>query len=205
MVSLRDWVPTSWGGSANELMEMDADELDLEARTFETQIELKEKELERMDHEFQQLVEKGQNASGPKKERLKRKAKQLKRNYEDKEGAWQELLEEYTTLLAVKNAKERMEEQPQSALRDLDEADVEEFMQGTIEEIHARNQETEWISRQGDQVNHALSSVAKDFGATMEESEIDQLFEDATKQPKSLSDLTKEEKEDEDEIFDTEL
>lgn len=194
----------SWGGDSNELMEKDADELDLEARTFESQIELKEQELERLDHQFEQLVEKGRKASGPKKERLKRKAKQLKREYENKEAAWQELLEEYTSLLAVKNAKKRLEDQPQSSLRDMDEEDVEEFMNDTIREVEKRNQGTEWIQRKGDQLNRTLTSVSQDFGATMEESEIDTLFEDSNEDPVSLSELTKDEEESED-VFSSEL
>ncbi|MBO4249049.1 hypothetical protein IL252_14610 (plasmid) [Halomicrobium sp. IBSBa] len=204
MVQFRDWIPGSWGGSSNELMEKDADELDLEARTFETQIELKEQELERLDHQFEQLVEKGRKVAGPKKERLKRKAKQLKRDYENKEAAWQEMLEEYTTLLAAKNAKERLEEQPQSSLRDMSEEDVQAFMNDIVREIEKRNKDTEWIQRKGDQLNRTLTSVSQDFGATMEESEIDTLFQDTNEDPVSLSELTKEEDESED-IFNEEL
>ncbi len=205
MVQFRDWIPGSWGESGNELADKDVDELDLEARTFETQIELKEQELEKLDHQFKELVKKGREATGPKKERLKRKAKQLKRNYENKESGWQELLEEYTSLLAVKNAKERLESLPESSLRNMEESEVEEFMQATIKEVHSRNQGTEWIKRKGDNLNRALNSVSQDFGATTEESEIDELFEDASKEPSSLSDLTSENKEDEDEVLDSEL
>jgi len=204
MVRFRDWMPGSWGGDSNKLMEKDADELDLEARTFESQIELKEQELQRLDHNFEQLVEKGRKASGPKKERLKRKAKQRKQEYESKEAAWNEMLEEYTSLLAAKNAKKRLEEQPQSSLRDMDEEDVQEFMNETVREVEKRNQETEWIQRKGDQLNRTLTSVTQDFGATMEESEIDTLFEDSNEDPVSLSELTENEDESED-VFNSEL
>ena len=204
MVQFRDWIPGSWGEDRNELMEKDVDELDLDARVFESQIESKEVALERLDHQFKELVKKGRKASGPKKERLKRKAKQLKRDYEGKEAAWQEMLEEYTLILSIKNAKERLEGQPQSSLRDMNEEDVQEFMQDTIREIEERNQETEWIQRKGDQLNRTLTSVSQDFGATMEESKIDVLFEDSTEEPSSLSELTSEEEESED-VFDKEL
>jgi hypothetical protein len=185
-------------------MEKDTDELDLEARTFETQVEMKEQELQQLDHQFEQIVEKGRKASGPKKKRLKRKAKQQKREYENKESAWNEMLEEYTSLLAAKNAKERLEDQPQSSLRDMDEEDVQEFMEDTVRKIQKRNQGTEWIQRQGDQLNRALTSVTQDFGATMEESEIDKLFKDSNEDPASLSELTDEEEEGEG-IFNAEL
>lgn len=198
MVQFRDWIPGSWGGDSNELMEKDADELDLEARTFESQIELKEQELQRLDHDFEQIVEQGRKASGPKKERLKRKAKQRKREYENKEAAWNEMLEEYTTILAAKNAKKRLEDQPQSSLRDMNEEDVQEFMNDTVREVEKRNQETEWIQRKGDQLNRTLTSVSQGFGATTEESEIDTLFEDSNEDPVSLSELTEEEDESED-------
>lgn len=204
MVRFRDWMPGSWGGDSNELMEKDADELDLEARTFESQIELKEQELERLDHQFEQLVEKGRKASGPKKERLKRKAKQLKAEYENKEAAWEEMLEEYTGILAVKNAKKRLEQQPQSSLRDMNEEDVQEFMNDTVREVEKRNQGTEWIQRKSDQLNRTLTSVSQDFGATTEESEIDTLFEDSNEDPASLSELTEEKDESED-VFSSEL
>lgn len=204
MVRFRDWMPGSWGGDSNELMEKDTDELDLEARTFETQVEMKEQELQQLDHQFEQIVEKGRKASGPKKKRLKRKAKQQKREYENKESAWNEMLEEYTSLLAAKNAKERLEDQPQSSLRDMDEEDVQEFMEDTVRKIQKRNQGTEWIQRQGDQLNRALTSVTQDFGATMEESEIDKLFKDSNEDPASLSELTDEEEEGEG-IFNAEL
>lgn len=202
MPSWRNWVPGVSG--TNELEQMDVDELDLEARKFETNLNLEEEKLHKLDSKFQKLVEKGRKATGPKKERLKRKAKQLKREYEAKEGKWQEMLEEYTTLMAIKTAKERTDNQVESVLRDLDKGEIQAVMDDTMDTMHKRNQKTEWLKRKGTELNNVMTEVQKDFGLTEEEDQIDDLFnagKETSQEDISLSDLTGEdETEEEDEL-----
>lgn len=191
-------------GRTNELEQMDAEEIDLEAREFETKLNLEEQKLHKLDSQFENLVQKGRKAAGPKKERLKRKAKQLKREYESKESKWQEMLEEYTTLMAVKTAKERTEDQAQSILREMDKDEIQAVMKDTMDTMHRRNQKTEWLKRKGTEMNNVMTEVQKDFGLTEEEDQIDKLFEagkDDNDEVASLSSLTnKDENEKEEEL-----
>lgn len=202
MPSWRNWVPGL--GRTNELEQMDAEEIDLEAREFETKLNLEEQKLHKLDSQFENLVQKGRKAAGPKKERLKRKAKQLKREYESKESKWQEMLEEYTTLMAVKTAKERTEDQAQSILREMDKDEIQAVMKDTMDTMHRRNQKTEWLKRKGTEMNNVMTEVQKDFGLTEEEDQIDKLFEagkDDNDEVASLSSLTnKDENEKEEEL-----
>jgi len=200
MPSWRNWVPGL--GGTNELEQMDVEELDLEARKFETNLNLEEQKLHKLDSQFQNLVEKGRKATGPKKQRLKRKAKQLKREYESKEGKWQEMLEEYTTLMAIKTAKERTDNQVGSILRELDKGEIQAVMDDTKNTMHRRNQKTEWLKRKGTELNNVMTEVQKDFGLTEEEDQIDDLFEagkESSQEDISLSSLT-DENEEEDEL-----
>lgn len=183
---------------------MDADQIDLEARELETKLNLEEQKLHKVDSKFQNLVKKGRKASGPEKERLKRKAKQLKRDYEAKESQWTELLEEYSTLMAVKTAKERTEDQVQSVLRELDKEEIQGVMQDTMDTMHKRNQETEWLKRKGTELNNVMTEVQQNFGLTEEEDQVDELFEAGTEEGEevgSLSDLTGESEEEEEVKF----
>lgn len=188
MVQIRDWVP--YLDSASGLEAMSVEDLDLEAREIQADLNITEKELQKLDSKFRKKVKEAANAPGTQRERKKMEAKQVQKNYEQQEAQYQSTLQEYMALMTLKNAKERLNQQNQSSLRQMDKEEFQSFSQEIKSEIIADTKEIEDIKAMSGMVDNVLTAVRDDFGGTEEDDELDSLIETVKEDEKELDEIS---------------
>ncbi|QLC35568.1 hypothetical protein EFA46_015170 (plasmid) [Halarchaeum sp. CBA1220] len=188
MVRLRDWVP--YVSSPSGLEAMSVQDLDLEAREMQADLNVTEKELQKLDSKFRKKIKEAAEAPGTQQERKKMEAKQVKKNYQQQEAAYQSTLQEYMALMTVKNAKERLNNQNKSSLRDMTQQEFQEFSQEIKSQTLAENQEREHIQSMSETIDNVLTAVRDDFGGTEEDEELDALIDMAKQDDQSLDDIS---------------
>lgn len=171
-----------------DLENMSARDLKLEADNVRTEMKVEEKKLKQLDSKFKQKIQEAAEVSGPERNRLKSEAASIKRNYEQKQDAYQANLKEYTTLKTLQNAKNRVDNNNGSVLRDMDREEMETFRQETMDQINREVDHVERIGEIGDTINETLTAISS-VGDTEVDNEIDELIE-AAEQGDELSDFS---------------
>lgn len=190
MVQLRDWIPGV--STSNTLSEMSAEEIDHEARQMEGELNIMERNLQKLDAEFRQKINEAAQAPSTQKDRLKLKAKQKKREYEQKEAGYQQMLQEYMALLTVKNAKERLKRQNRSSLSELSQGEINEFKSDIKDVLIAENQQADKVKDLDDTIDTTLTALTEDFGKTQEDNELDDLIEKVAEGEQNIDDISVE-------------
>jgi hypothetical protein len=159
----------------NPLEQMDARDLRLEAESVSTDMKLKENELQELEQNFKSKIQEAADA-GPEEGRLKAEAASIKTNYEQKEAAYQADLKEYTTLRTLQNAKERVNSQSGSVLRDMDPEEMQAFREDMKRTILEETDQVERLGEIGDTIDETLTAVSP-VSDTETSNEIDTLVE----------------------------
>jgi hypothetical protein len=183
MVQLRDWVP--YVDSKSGLEAMTVEDLELEAREIQADLNVTEKELQKLDQKFRKKVKEASDAPGTQRERKKMEAKQVKKNYEQQEAKYHSTLQEYMALMTVKNAKDRLNHQNKSSLRQMDKKEFESFSKDIKQDIIADNKEIEDIKNMGEMVDNVLTAVRDDFD-TQEDDELTGIIEAVSEDEQAL-------------------
>lgn len=184
MVQLRDWVP--YVDSESGLEAMTVEDLELEAREIQADLNVTEKELQKLDQKFRKKVKEAANAPGTQRERKKMEAKQVQKNYEQQEAQYHSTLQEYMALMTIKNAKERLNHQNKSSLRQMDKEEFQSFSQDIKQEVIADNKEIEDIKGMGEMVDNVLTAVRDDFGGTQEDDELGEIIDAVAEDEQAL-------------------
>lgn len=143
----------------NPLEQMDARDLRLEAESVSTDMKLKENELQELEQNFKSKIQDAADA-GPEEGRLKAEAASIKTNYEQKEAAYQADLKEYTTLRTLQNAKERVNSQNGSVLRNMDADEMQSFRKDMKRTILEETDKVERLGEIGDTIDETLTAIS---------------------------------------------
>lgn len=157
----------------NPLEQMDARDLRLEAESVSTDMKLKENELQELEQNFKSKIQDAADA-GPEEGRLKAEAASIKTNYEQKEAAYQADLKEYTTLRTLQNAKERVNSQNGSVLRNMDADEMQSFREDMKRTILEETDKVERLGEIGDTIDETLTAISP-VSDTETSNEIDKL------------------------------
>jgi hypothetical protein len=191
MVQFRDWIPglSSSGGLEN----MSAEEIDLEKRDLEAELNIKENSLEKLNNEFRQKLKEAAEAPATQRDRLKLKAKQKKKEYEQQKAEYQSMLQEFMALQTVENAKKRLDRQSESSLRNMDKSEINDFKQQIKSDIIDENQDLRNIQQLEETVDQTLTALTEDLGQTQEDEQLDQLIDEIGEGKQDLEDVDIEE------------
>ena len=188
MVQIRDWVP--YVGSSNGFESMTVEDFELEARELQADLNVTEKELQKLDSKFRKKVKEAAESPGTQQERKKMEAKQVKKNYEQQEAQYQSTLQEYMALMTLKNAKQRLNNQSKSSLREMDKEEFQQFSQDIKSEVIKDNKEIEDVKAMSESVDNVLTAVREDFGGTQEDDELDDIIETVKENDDALDDVS---------------
>lgn len=176
MVSPRDWIPGVGGNDQTIIEEKSVEEWDLEARNVETELSILESELDQLDNEFREQIQMAAEAPETQRPRHKRKAKQKQKEKEQKEARYNEMLDEYGTLLTLKNAKERLQTENKSSLHDMSHEEIEEVKRTIKGDLNERNQSHEKIQKLDQTVDQTLTALT-DSQSVESQDELDELID----------------------------
>lgn len=176
MVSPRDWIPGVGGNDQTIIEEKSVEEWDLEARNVETELSILESELDQLDNEFREQIQMAAEAPETQRPRHKRKAKQKQKEKEQKEARYNEMLDEYGTLLTLKNAKERLQTENKSSLHDMSHEEIEEVKRTIKGDLNERNQSHEKIQKLDQTVDQTLTALT-DSQSAGNQDELDELID----------------------------
>jgi hypothetical protein len=169
---------------------MSVEDLELESREIQADLNVTEKELQKLDQKFRKKVKEAADAPGTQRERKKMEAKQVKKNYEQQEAQYHSTLQEYMALMTLKNAKERLNHQNKSSLRQMDKEEFKAFTQDIKSEVIADNKEIEDIKGMSDMVDNVLTAVRDDFGGTQEDDELDDIIDTVKEDDQALDEIS---------------
>lgn len=99
----------------------------LETKKIENDLHIIEEELERLNTEFKETCQKAAEASEARKDQLKSEAATIKKQYEQKQAKYEEILKNHSVVLTLKITKECLEAMDCSSLQDLNPTERTEF------------------------------------------------------------------------------
>jgi hypothetical protein len=169
---------------------MSVEDFELEARELQADLNVTEKELQKLDSKFRKKVKEAAEAPGTQRDRKKMEAKQIKKNYEQQEAQYQSTLQEYMALMTLKNAKERLNNQNKSSLREMDKKEFQQFTEEIKSEVIRDNKQIEDVKAMGESVDNVLTAVRDDFGGTQEDDELDDIIDTVKENDSALEDIS---------------
>ena len=187
-----------WRNDPTGLDAYSKNDLDLEAQKVQTEMQIKEQELDKYNSKFLEKAKEAAEASGPKRRRLKSEAAAIKQNYEQEQAAYMVDLKKYTTLKTLANAKDRLSDQGTSILDEMDETELETFRQEVRDDVIRGNQEIMQMEEVADTINETLTAIAGPEGTEVDDDieEVIQAFEQGEEVSDfSLGDFKDEEEE----------
>lgn len=186
MVSPRSWLPI---GDSGTIMEKNtADDFDRQAREQDAELSIVEDELDKLDQEFRGHIQDAAEAPETQRSRHKLKARQKKQQKEQKKAYYQDMLQEYGTLLTLKSAKERLERKNASSLRELDKSEIEDVKEDIRGQIIDENQKSERVKTLNDTVNQTLTALTDDE-ATKQRDDLDDLIDQVSQGEQDISEV----------------
>jgi C-terminal processing protease CtpA/Prc len=172
---VRDWI-----GGPSGLEAYSMTDLEVQAEGINTDLKVKEQDLEQLDQEFRNKIQEAADAPATKEDRLKMEAQTIKQNYEQQEAEYQSKLKEYAAMQTIINAKRRLESSTDSVLREMDESELKAFRNEVKRDVIEQNKELERIEGIADTIDQTLTAISGPGGSQVD-SEIDELV-DAAKQ-----------------------
>lgn len=185
--NLRNWI-----GGPSGLDAYSMTELEVEAESINTDLKVKEQNLEQLDQEFRNKIQEAAEAPATKEDRLKMEAQTIKQNYEQQEAEYHARLKEYAAMQTIVNAKQRLNSSSSSVLREMDKDELENFRTDVKEVVIEQNKEIEQIEGVADTIDQTLTAITGPEGSQVDD-DIEELVEAAKEG--ELSDVSLADKE----------
>lgn len=152
---------------------------DLDRRTSELKIELDaaEADLQRLESEFQEKIERAAKLSGIEKERITLEAKQIKRKHDHERSRFESALRRYVLLSTLKRARTYLDIDDPASLQDADRRTMVQLGREVVAEMREETSLDERVEYHEDAIEDVLAAIERGDLDAVDPDPIDDLVE----------------------------
>lgn len=170
MPEVRNWVKSLISSGDSEenskvIDQFDERDLKLEVRTLDSELDALDSKLQQLEKQAEDKTNELANASSARsKKRLKAELYDIKSQHDTKEENWFNTLREKMVTRLVLRAKERLDQENKSSIRELSKESFENLSKELRRDLEEQNLENEELEELQNDLHHIMTSMGAPQG-----------------------------------------